>query len=324
MADGQGSRTIEVLVPATFAWEHMSTTPALRALYEKGKLMQWNAATDIDWSHEIHFGEALPRVLDSANSPLGGAAGCPVPRQLWSDLYWQYHSWSVSQFLHGEQGALLGTARLVETVPDPDAKLYAASQMTDEARHVEAYGRYVERLGDSYPINPALQALMENIVAERRWDIVYLGMQVIVEALALAVFRIERNTAPNPVIGRITELVARDEARHVAFGILALKEIYGELTRRERAEREEFVKEATLLMARRFRMQEVWERMGVDVNAGVSYTLNDPHLIDFRRLMFAKIVSNLSKIGMLTEGVRAHLHELQLIRSVPRSRTHHA
>ncbi|MDN0201108.1 ferritin-like domain-containing protein [Streptomyces sp. S.PNR 29] len=308
--------TIDVTVPVTFSWQQpTSTAPQLRALYEKAKRMQWDADTDIDWSYEINFGEPLPAMTSGSRSPLGGADGCPVPRPLWSDLHWAHHSWSVSQFLHGERGGLLGTARLVETVPDADAKLYAASQLADEARHVEVYGRYVEVLGDSFPISPPLRTMMENIVSESRWDIVYLGMQIIVEALALAIFRLEGKAPQNPVIGRITELVARDEARHVAFGVLALKDLYGELSSRERAEREEFVKESALLMARRFRMEEVWERLGVDVTAGITYTLNDPFMIQFRQAMFSKIVSNLGKIGMLTPGVRAHFEELQLLRT---------
>lgn len=307
--------TVHATVPMTFSWQHESTAPKLRALYEKAKTMQWNASTDVDWSHEINFGEPLPAILSAPDSPLGSGHNCPVPRPMWSDLHWAYHSWSVSQFLHGEQGALLGTARLVQTVPDPDAKLYAASQMTDEARHVEAYGRYVELLGDSYPITPALDTLMRNVVTESRWDMVYLGMQIIVEALALAVFRLEGRSPQNPVIGRITELVARDESRHVAFGVLALKDLYAELSSQERVEREEFIKESALLMARRFRLEEVWDRMGADLPTAIAYTLNDPYMSELRRVMFAKIVSNLTKIGLFTPSVRAHFEDLQLIRS---------
>ncbi|WP_051707212.1 MULTISPECIES: ferritin-like domain-containing protein [unclassified Streptomyces] len=307
--------TIDVTVPMTFSWQHTSTAPKLRALYEKAKTMQWDVDTDIDWAHRINFGEQLPAVTDGARSPLGSAEGCPVPRSRWSELHWAYHSWSVNQFLHGEQGGLLGTARLVTTVPDADAKLYAASQLADEARHVEVYGRYVDLLGDTYPISPALRTMMENIVSESRWDIVYLGMQIIVEALALAVFRLEGRAPQNPVIGRITELVARDEARHVAFGVLALKDQYRELSSHERAEREEFVKESALLMARRFRMEEVWERVGADVTTGITYTLNDPYMIEFRQAMFSKIVSNLGHIGMLTPGVREHFEDLRLLRT---------
>ena len=43
--------------------------------------------------------------------------------------------------MHGEQGALLCTAKIVETVPWIDAKYYAATQVMDEARHVEVFSR---------------------------------------------------------------------------------------------------------------------------------------------------------------------------------------
>jgi hypothetical protein len=221
-----------------------------------------------------------------------------------------------SQFLHGEQGALLATARLVETVPDLDNKLYAASQVADEARHVEAFAMYMDRLGHGYPINPALMSMLSSIVGDSRWDIIYLGMQVIVEGLALAAFRFGQATAFDPIIRQITDLVARDEARHVAFGVLALQDLYVELSPRELAERQEFIKESSLLMARRFRLEEVWERLDIDVAAGVQYALTDPEMREFRRLMFMKINSTLAKLGLFTEDVRAHLRELALLSPV--------
>jgi hypothetical protein len=234
---------------------------------------------------------------------------------LWNDYRWEYHAWMSSQFLHGEQGALVATARLVETVPGIDDKLYAASQVADEARHVEAFSMYLQRLGHEYPINPALKSMLSNIVSDSRWDIIYLGMQVIVEGLALAVFRLGQATGFDPIIRQITDLVARDEARHVAFGVLALQGHYDELTSRERAEREEFIKESALLMSRRFRLEEVWDRLGIDVAAGVAYADSDPDMQGFRRLMFAKILSTLARLGLLTDSVRVHLRQLALMRS---------
>lgn len=302
--------TVEARVHAQFSWDYASRKPKLRELYEKGKASQWNAATDIDWSQQITFGGPLPHTTDAAHR----LTASPVPPELADAFRWEYHAWMTSQFLHGEQGALMATARLVETVPDMDSKLYAASQVADEARHVEAFSRYQERLGAGYPINGALQAMLSDIISESRWDIIYLGNQIIVEGLALAAFRLHDGTAFDPVIKQITNLVAKDEARHVAFGVLSLKGLYQELSSRERAEREEFIKEAGLLMSRRFRLDEVWERMDIDVAAGVAYTQHDPQMVAFQRLMFAKVVSGLAKVGMLTPGVREHLEQLSLVR----------
>jgi hypothetical protein len=314
--------SIESLVTARFTWDYDNRVPKLAKLYERGKAAQWNAVTDIDWSPDISFGAPLAERGGVGAVPFGLTPECPVAPDRWEALRWEFHAWMTSQFLHGEQGALLATGRLVETVPDLDSKLYAASQVADEARHVEAYSMYLSRLGYSYPISPALRTLLEQVVSESRWDIIYLGMQIIVEGLALAVFQVKQASSFDPVISQITKLVARDEARHVAFGVLSLQEMYRELTSRERAEREEFVKEAALLMSRRFCFEEVWERMEVDASAGVRYALDDPSMVDFRRVMFQKIVSCLRKLGLLSSEVREHLQQLSLMRSttVRRSR----
>jgi hypothetical protein len=299
---------------ARFAWDYAQSDGRLRALYERGKAAQWNATTDIDWAagvgtpgHVGLLGPGLPLERDAS----------VVPLERWGAFQWEFHSWMTSQFLHGEQGALLAAGRLVAMAPDLDAKLCAAAQAADEARHVEAYARYVELLGNAYPVNPSLNRMLDTVVAESRWDIVFLGTQIIVEGLALAAFRLEHTRSFDPVIAQLTRLVARDEARHVAFGLLALQEVYGDLTSREKTEREEFVKEAALLMSRRFRLAEVWQRLDVDVQAGANYALRDQKMIDFRRLMFTKIATSLAKVGLLTPGVRAHLEQLQLLRTVP-------
>jgi P-aminobenzoate N-oxygenase AurF len=297
-----------------FVWDYAQSDERLRALYERSKAAQWNAMTDIDWTAGV--GTAGHSEHPCANVPLKRDAS-PVPAERWDDFQWEFHSWTTSQFLHGEQGALLATGRLVAMAPDMDTKFYAAAQVADEARHVEAFARYVELLGNPYPINPSLKRMLDTVVAESRWDIVFLGMQIIVEGLALAALSLERTRSFDPVIARLTQLVAKDEARHVAFGLLALREIYGELTLREKTEREEFVKEAALLMSRRFRLEEIWQRLDVDIREGANFALQNQKMIDFRRLMFTKIVTSLAKVGLLTPGVRAHLEQLQLLRTVP-------
>lgn len=297
-----------------FVWDYGRSDDRLRALYERGKAAQWNATTDIDWD----AGVGTPGHVELLGTGLPlERAGSPVPPERWSDFQWEFHSWMTSQFLHGEQGALLATSRLVAMAPDMDTKFYAAAQVADEARHVEAYARYAGLLGNTYQVNPSLKRMLDTVVTESRWDIVFLGMQIIVEGLALAAFRLESCRSFDPVIAQLTRLVARDEARHVTFGVLALREVYGELTSREKAEREEFVKEAALLMSRRFRLEEIWRRLEVNAADGAAYALRDQRMIDFRRLMFTKIITSLAKVGLLTPGVHAHLAQLQLTRAVP-------
>ncbi|GIJ21075.1 ferritin-like domain-containing protein [Micromonospora lutea] len=307
--------SIDSSFAAQFTWDYESTNSNMRRLYEQGKAAQWNATTDIDWSVDLSFDALVTRRPGFSAAPLQvGGRKSPVPPELWDTFNWEYHSWLTSQFLHGEQGALLATSRLVEVVPDIDSKLYAGAQVADEARHVEVYAKYLALLGNSYPVNPALQEMLGDVISESRWDVIYLGMQIIVEGLALAVFRIEHARSFNPVIRRITELVARDEARHVAFGVLALKGMYAELSSRELREREEFVMESALLMARRFRLEEVWQRLDLDVDAGIAYAAEDPAMADFRRLMFSKIVTCLNQLGLMTDTIRSHLRQLTLLR----------
>lgn len=296
-----------------FVSDYAQTDSRMRALYERGKAAQWNATTDIDWTAGV--GTPGDAGLPGASLPLERDTSL-IPAGRWAAFEWEFHSWMTSQFLHGEQGALLAVGRLVAMAPDMDAKFYAAAQAADEARHVEAYARYAGLLGNMYPVNPSLKRMLDVVTAESRWDIVLLGMQIIVEGLALAAFRFEHTRSFDPVITQLTRLVAKDEARHVAFGLLALREVYGELASGEMAEREEFVKEAALLMSRRFRLAEVWRRVDVDVREGANYALRDQKMIAFRRLMFTKIATSLAGVGLLTPGVRAHLEQLQLLRTV--------
>src|SRR6058998_40640 len=280
-----------------FNWDYTVHDPALLALYEKGKRLQWNASTDIDWSIDVdpeQFPDFLPpEAVDAVLSP-------PQKLEVKELVRMRVHQlgWILSQFLHGEQGALLATAQIVNTVPWTEAKFYAASQVADEARHVEVYRRYLtEKLPLSFPVNPHLHTLLGQIVREPRWDMTYLGMQIMVEGLALAAFGLVNLMNPHErLLQQITGYVIRDEARHVAFGVLSLEEVYRQMTASELGEREEFVIEAAHLMRDRLLMEEVWERLGYDVDVWVKWSLETPFMQGFRQLLFAKIVPNLKRL----------------------------
>jgi hypothetical protein len=177
-------------------------------------------------------------------------------------------TWQLCQFLHGEQGALLATAQIVDTVPWYEAKQYGATQVMDEARHVEVYRRFIqEKLQHEYPINVQLKQLLDTILRDSRWDIKFLGMQIMVEGLALAAFSVIRDTTNNALLRDLTAAVMEDESRHVAFGVLSLREFCLNVTDKERREREDFVYEAAVLMRDRILNREVWESMGLDADA---------------------------------------------------------
>jgi hypothetical protein len=212
-------------------------------------------------------------------------------------------NWSLSQFMHGEQGALLCTAKIVETVPWIDAKYYAATQVMDEARHVEVFAKYLDtKLNGHYPINAHLKMLLDDIIQDSRWDMTYLGMQIMVEGLALAAFGMAHQTTPDPLLKQLLRYVMSDEARHVAFGVLSLKEFYDGLTDAEMLERQEFAFEAAVRMRDRFLQQEVWARMGIDVKEAVKMfdvSAEEKNKDPFQQLLFSKIVPNCKKLGLL-------------------------
>jgi hypothetical protein len=306
---------VDAYIRSYLNWDYSTSTSRLWSLYEKSKIAQWNVSTDIDWSYPVEFGVPLPQEHSIGVVRFAELEGSPVPPQLRTRFLWEYQAWMVSQFLHGEQGALLTTARLVETVPDLAAKIYAAAQVADEARHVEAYARYIdEKLHVSYPINPGLGALLRDLLSDSRWDIVYLGMQVVVEGLALAATRVASTGFGDPIVTSITKLIARDEARHVAFGLIALSGLYSELTSKEMAEREAFLLEAIHLMSQRFTLREVWESLGVDVAQGIAFAKTNPTMISFRQLIFQKVVQLLKQIGLLSPKLTDLLLSEALVR----------
>ncbi len=294
---------------AIFTWNYdKGERPRLDRLYEKAKTSQWNATTDLDWSIEVDPTIALniqaelildPDVVEDPTSPLFNWA-----EKEWEEFGVESLRWRLSQFLHGEQGALLCTAKIVETVPWIDAKYYAATQVVDEARHVEVFQRYLdEKLGGGYPINPHLRLLLDDIINDSRWDMTYLGMQIMVEGLALAAFGYLHDLTDEPLLKKLLRYVMSDEARHVAFGVLSLQEVYKDMSGSEIRERQEFAFEAAVRMRDRFLQQEVWERMGVDTREMVRRQLEAPEEAKvFQRMLFSKIVPNCRKLGLLDAG----------------------
>jgi acyl carrier protein phosphodiesterase len=289
---------------ARFSWEYDEGRERLLALYQKGKDKQWDATTRIDWSLEVDPSNALGLAPESC--PIYGSPTYQKLGQQDLDLMYQHLvSWQFSQFLHGEQGAMICSARIVESVPDLDAKFYASTQTMDEARHAETYARFLqEKIQLVYPINPHLQSLLASTLSDSRWDMPYLGMQVLIEGLALAAFGLLRDTTTNPLPKQILSYVMQDEARHVAFGRMALKDAYRELTAAERDEREEFVVEACYLMRDRLRGIEVWETLGFPVEECVEYADQSAFQQMFRSLLFTRIVPIVKDIGLWGEKVQ--------------------
>jgi hypothetical protein len=290
---------------AIFTWDYAQTRKALHKLYEKAKTSQWNASTDLPWETDVDQ-EAVVIANQAQNDLLYGNMDLTgTPFEHWGDKEWlefgiQSQNWTLSQFMHGEQGALICTAQIVENVPWIDAKYYASTQVMDEARHVEVFSRYLdEKLSGHYPINAHLKMLLDDIIADSRWDMTYLGMQIMVEGLALAAFGFMHQMTTEPLLKNLLRYVMSDEARHVAFGVLSLQEYYSQLSAAEIRERQEFAFEAAVRMRDRFLQQEVWERLGVDVKEAVKVVMQAPDRHIFQTMLFSKIVPNCKKLGLL-------------------------
>jgi hypothetical protein len=288
----------------TFRWEYEVGRPGLTTLYAKAKRLQWDADDRIDWSLDLDPENPM-ELPDEALSLFGSPVWNRMTKEEKASLRRHQQAWQISQFLHGEQGALICTAKIVQQVPHMDAKYYAATQVMDEARHVEAYSRLLhEKFKLAYPITPTLARLLEATITDRRWDMTYLGMQILIEGLALAAFQRIRDNSTNTLCGAVNAYVMQDEARHVAFGRLALRDYYPQLTEAERDEREAFVVEACYHMRDRFNQKEVWENLGLPVAECVAAVERSDTMQQFRRRLFTRIVPTVKDIGLWGTRVR--------------------
>jgi hypothetical protein len=304
---------------AIFTWDYQKgARPSLEKLYEKAKHSMWDGEKDLPWETEVD-----QEMVVLANADLNGGllefdvAGTPFEK--WTDKEWvqvgiESQNWTLSQFMHGEQGAMICTAKIVETVPWIDAKYYASTQVMDEARHVEVFAKYLDtKLSGHYPVNAHLKMLLDDIVNDSRWDMTYLGMQIMVEGLALAAFGFIHQLTTEPLLKQLLRYVMSDEARHVAFGVLSLQEFYAELSDAEIFERQQFAFEAAVRMRDRFLQQEVWERMGVPVKDALELVMRTPTRQMFQMMLFSKVVPNCKKLGLLDRNDKWLRHRFEEI-----------
>jgi len=311
--DGTAVWTIDSALTTAFDFDYQSGRDQLLRLYDKGTRKQWVADDRLDWSIEVDPTDPLGMPDTSvpiADSPIWGRLGEDDRDLVRSHVA----SWRFSQFLHGEQGALVCTAKIVQSVPHIDAKFYAATQVIDEARHVEVYSRYLhDKLGLVYPLDPNLRSLLDDVIGDSRWDMTYLGMQVLIEGLALAAFGLIRNQATEPLGKALNAYVMQDEARHVTFGRLALRDYYPQLTEAERDEREEFCVDACYRMRDRFLAADVWRTLDLPVDEVLEHLKNSESQRTFRSLLFMRIVPILRDIGLWGPRIRKAFADMDVL-----------
>lgn len=297
---------------SNYVWNYGSVKEGLRDLYEKAKREQWNGTTQLDWSLAV---DPESTIVPAQFNPLAEFG----PAQKLSDkeqarLRHAQIANQLSQFLHGEQGALIVASQLVGSVPWMDAKYYASSQTMDEARHVEVFARYVnDKLEWEWPINASLKELLDACITDSRWDFKFLGMQIIIEGLAMAAFGSLWRTAEEPLLKDLLKYVMKDESRHVAFGVLALRDYYKELSPAEMKDREDFIIYSCELMRNRLAGAEIGRAMGWDEEATREAVMQSHAGQMFRSMLFMRIVPNLKKLGLITPRVRESFERLGII-----------
>jgi hypothetical protein len=298
---------------SNYVWNYGSVKEGLRELYEKAKREQWNSTTQLAWDTDVDpESEIIPRQLNPFID-YGPAQKLNDKEML--RLGHAGISNQLSQFLHGEQGAMVVASQLVGAVPWMDAKFYASSQTMDEARHVEVFAKYVnDKLEWEWPINPNLKELLDATITDSRWDFKFLGMQVIIEGLAMAAFGSLWKMTNEPLLKDLLKYVMKDEARHVAFGILALRDYYKELSPGEMKDREDFIIYACELMRNRLAGGEVARAMGWNVDEVTKVIMESPSGQVFRSMLFMRIVPNLRKLGLITPRVREAFERLDIIK----------
>ena len=298
----------------SYNWDYTIADDRIKKLYELGKELNWNGSIDLNWEYThpaderiVEPDEELPHETLEAYDKLSEEEKILFDRHSTAEL--------MSQFLHGEQGALLVASQLASCAPTYNAKLYAASQTFDEARHVEVFNRYFqEKIGIHYPINPSLKLLLDKILTDERWDLKFIGMQIIIEGLALAAFQMLKSITKDPLLKQLLHYVVRDEARHVTFGINYLEEYIKTLTPEEIEERAQFAYEACVISRERLINTKSEQRfLGMSEDEARAFQMETKSFEMFRNFLFSRVIPNLSRIGLLTDTVRPKFEALGLL-----------
>jgi hypothetical protein len=306
---------------AHFDWSYPADQPEMRELYRRAKQGQWDSDVHLPWKTSVDPldpEKALvpPEFVDfAALRDLGVRLSPKEEREFLASIA----SWTLSQFLHGEQGALFAAAQVTEAVQFFDGKLYGATQVMDEGRHVEVFHRYLDqKLCKLYQINDNLFVIIDSLMTDGRWDMKFLGMQIMVEGLALGAFGTLYKMTKEPLLKSLLKMVIQDEARHVHYGVLALREhITKELGESERREREDWAFEVALLMRNRFMAYEVYEEWfegRMKRSDWRKFMMQVPGMNEFRTTMFSRLVPNLREIGLLSDRIMPRYESVGLMR----------
>ncbi len=316
----------EFITPLTTVWQfdYDSNVTALRRLYEIAKRNQWNAAADISWDTETDPSQ-VGLLSPPGEDPLQRFDFYQQLSDTQRDELNRHRSaWILSQFLHAEQGATLCCGQLVEAVPDMDGKLFAATQVIDEARHVEVFHRYVQRLDHVYPILPGLKAMINAILTAEQWQMKCVGMQIIAESMLMGSFNMMESHTDDEVLAELLHKVKRDEVRHIGFGLAYLRQEVAEMSEPEQERLEDFaVAGIGILMAPQNRQRseehviDILSEMGLDTVAAdhqLTEGYSDPDYVSSLPNPIKKhAMPNLRRLGLINERTEPRFEQMGLL-----------
>lgn len=305
--------------PVHFTWAYERDGESdFHRLYDAAKRDQWDGARSLAWDTPVDpldpAVELIPGELLSLDEI---AAYRKLPDREKRVHRHSFLAWMLSQFLHGEQGALYAACQVTEAIADFDGKLFGSTQVVDEGRHVEVFHRYLaDKLGKVYAINDNLYVLIDALMSDSRWDMKFLGMQIMIEGLALGAFGVLRRETQEPLLQQMLAAVIKDEARHVHYGVVALEGHVASLSEAERREREDWAYEVAVLMRDRFLAHEFYEEFYghcMTRKAWDRLVLASGYMARFRKMMFRRLVPNLKRIRLLSDRIRPYYASLGLL-----------
>jgi hypothetical protein len=312
------ARRVTYQLETLWDYDYEPTHDELESLYETAKKNQWNGSTAIDWSRPV--GQEGP-VLNVQVAFAGTNFFSRLTAEQQKEVEIRVSAWRLSQFLHGEQGALVVCGQLVNSIPELDAKLYASTQVVDEGRHVEVFERYVKKLHKIYPVDPLLKALIDEILATNLWELKLLGMQMLVEGLAIAAFNLMRRQTGDRTLGQLLDYVLQDEGRHVNFGYFALRRSVPGMDPAKREYLEDFTfKACDALYARDERtgfqsIKNVWNEMGWDGDKIWRDTVATSQTTKaFNSFLFQdNLMPRLTRLGLISDRVAPRYRDIGLL-----------
>jgi hypothetical protein len=313
------SRT-DVAAPMTlnWTWEYGQEVEELRNLYEKGKANQWNAERDLDWSTPVSKDAWVMNPEASMLAQICKLMGRDEATQKAAAFDEVGHL--LSQLLHGEQAALQICGQLTNVCDKMDEKWYAASQVADEARHVEALSKFLQRkVGTIYPINPTLKVLLDELLQADTARKKTLGMQTLFEGMAVGIFDLLRRETRNALLEEMIRRVEQDEARHAAFGVLTMRRAVREAEPAEKDEMEEWafgILEALNANQQIDMLQVLGPKYGIDPENLTRAALAMPNWAELNSMPYMHtVLPNLRNLGLVTERTEAQYRSLGMLHS---------